>query len=229
MVPVCPIGSSAEQFGLPRGREPLLNGLEHREHRGVGALLCSRVLSAFSDARDAKSRRGKSMFKWLRRLVSRLAPPNVILTMFLMKGRLRIALLALSITIVSSNSNFISSSVADESVQQFFYKRNIEAKTTEDMTNFFLCAGLIQGISDMMVINGFIILHSHDNDSMLFRVSICPIEPYPAGWIPTRSATPSTALVPQRKVGFPILNACLLLGFGGDKDGSARRNIEPLQ
>ena len=48
-------------------------------------------------------------------------------------------------------------------------------------------------------------------------------------WIPTRSATPSTALVPQRKVGFPILNACLLLGFGGDKDGSARRNIEPLQ
>jgi hypothetical protein len=48
-------------------------------------------------------------------------------------------------------------------------------------------------------------------------------------WIPTRSATPSTALVPQRKGGFPIPNAGLLLGFPGDKDGSARRNIEPLQ
>ena len=41
------------------------------------------------------------------------------------------------------------------------------------------------------------------------------------GWIPTRSATPSTALVPQRKVGFPIPNAGLLLGFQGTK--TARR------
>jgi hypothetical protein len=40
-------------------------------------------------------------------------------------------------------------------------------------------------------------------------------------WIPTRSATPSTALVPQRKVGFPIPNPRLLLGFQGTK--SARR------
>ena len=43
----------------------------------------------------------------------------------------------------------------------------------------------------------------------------------PARWIPTRSATPSTALVPQRKVGFPIPNAGLLLGFQGTK--TARR------
>jgi hypothetical protein len=41
------------------------------------------------------------------------------------------------------------------------------------------------------------------------------------GWVPTRSATPSTALVPQRKVGFPIPNAGLLLGFQGTK--TARR------
>src|SRR5271154_4436113 len=40
-------------------------------------------------------------------------------------------------------------------------------------------------------------------------------------WIPTRSATPSTALVPQRKVGFPIPSAGLLLGFQGTK--TARR------
>src|SRR5271166_6614888 len=40
-------------------------------------------------------------------------------------------------------------------------------------------------------------------------------------WIPKRSATPSTALVPQRKVGFPIPNAGLLLGFQGTK--TARR------
>jgi hypothetical protein len=40
-------------------------------------------------------------------------------------------------------------------------------------------------------------------------------------WIPTRSATPSTALVPQRKVGFPIPNAGLLLGFQGMR--TARR------
>jgi hypothetical protein len=40
-------------------------------------------------------------------------------------------------------------------------------------------------------------------------------------WIPTRSATPSTALVRQRKVGFPIRNAGLLLGFQGKK--TARR------
>ena len=45
---------------------------------------------------------------------------------------------------------------------------------------------------------------------------------YPVGgWIPTRSATPSTALVPQRKVGFLIPNAGLLLGFQGTK--TARR------
>jgi hypothetical protein len=37
------------------------------------------------------------------------------------------------------------------------------------------------------------------------------------GWIPTRSATPSTALVPQRKVRFPIPNPRLLLGFQGTK------------
>src|SRR5271157_2172220 len=42
-----------------------------------------------------------------------------------------------------------------------------------------------------------------------------------ARWIPTRSATPSTALVPQRKVGFPIPNTGLLLGFQGTK--TARR------
>jgi pyrimidine deaminase RibD-like protein len=40
-------------------------------------------------------------------------------------------------------------------------------------------------------------------------------------WIPTRSATPSTALVPQRKAGFPIPNGRLLLGFQGTK--TARR------
>jgi hypothetical protein len=40
-------------------------------------------------------------------------------------------------------------------------------------------------------------------------------------WIPTRSATPSTALVPQRKVGVSIPNAGLLLGFQGTK--TARR------
>jgi hypothetical protein len=44
---------------------------------------------------------------------------------------------------------------------------------------------------------------------------------YAMGWIPTRSATPSTALVPQRKVGFPIPNAGLLLAFQGTK--TARR------
>src|SRR5271168_4248309 len=43
----------------------------------------------------------------------------------------------------------------------------------------------------------------------------------PIRWIPTRSATPSTASVPQRKVGFPIPNAGLLLGFQGTK--TARR------
>jgi hypothetical protein len=41
------------------------------------------------------------------------------------------------------------------------------------------------------------------------------------GWILTRGATPSTALVPQQKVGFPIPNPRLLLGFQGTK--SARR------
>ena len=35
--------------------------------------------------------------------------------------------------------------------------------------------------------------------------------------IPTRSATPSTALLPQRNVGFPIPNAGLLLGFQGQR------------
>jgi hypothetical protein len=38
-----------------------------------------------------------------------------------------------------------------------------------------------------------------------------------ARWIPPRSATPATALVPQRKVGFPIPNPRLLLGFQGTK------------
>src|SRR5271165_1067013 len=42
-----------------------------------------------------------------------------------------------------------------------------------------------------------------------------PASVFGGGWIPTRSATPSTALVPQRKVGFPIPNAGLLLGFQG--------------
>ena len=42
-----------------------------------------------------------------------------------------------------------------------------------------------------------------------------------SGWIPTRSATPSTALVPQRKVGFLIPNAGLLRSFQGTK--TARR------
>src|SRR5271165_4475504 len=51
----------------------------------------------------------------------------------------------------------------------------------------------------------------------LSRLSSCA----KGGWIPTRSATPSTALVPQRKVGFPIPNAGLLLGFQGTK--TARR------
>src|SRR5271167_2834620 len=40
-------------------------------------------------------------------------------------------------------------------------------------------------------------------------------------WIPTRGATPSTALVPQEKAGFPIPNPRLLLGFQGTK--TARR------
>jgi hypothetical protein len=39
--------------------------------------------------------------------------------------------------------------------------------------------------------------------------------------IPTRGATPSTAWVPQQKVGFPITNPRLLLGFQGTK--TARR------
>jgi energy-coupling factor transporter ATP-binding protein EcfA2 len=49
------------------------------------------------------------------------------------------------------------------------------------------------------------------------------------GWIPTRSATPSTALVPQRKAGFPIPNAGLLLGFQGTKTARREGNIEPLR
>jgi Helix-turn-helix domain len=40
-------------------------------------------------------------------------------------------------------------------------------------------------------------------------------------WIPTRGATPSIALVPQEKAGFPITNPRLLLGFQGTK--TARR------
>jgi hypothetical protein len=40
-------------------------------------------------------------------------------------------------------------------------------------------------------------------------------------WILTRGATPSTALVPQQKVGFPITNPRLLLGFQRTK--TARR------
>ena len=42
-----------------------------------------------------------------------------------------------------------------------------------------------------------------------------------AGWILTRGATPSTALVPQQKVGFSIPNPRLLRGFQGTK--TARR------
>ena len=41
-------------------------------------------------------------------------------------------------------------------------------------------------------------------------------------WIPTRSATPSPALVPQRKSGFPFRTPRLLLGFQGTKTASAR-------
>jgi REP element-mobilizing transposase RayT len=48
-------------------------------------------------------------------------------------------------------------------------------------------------------------------------------------WIPTRSATPSTALVPQRKVGFPIPNAGLLLGFQGTKTARREGISSPLQ
>jgi hypothetical protein len=47
-----------------------------------------------------------------------------------------------------------------------------------------------------------------------------------AGWIPTRSATPSTASVPQQKVGFPIPNPAFCSVSKRDK--SARRNIEPF-
>jgi hypothetical protein len=50
----------------------------------------------------------------------------------------------------------------------------------------------------------------------------------PGGWIPTRSATPSTALVPQRKVGFPISNAGLLLGFQGTKTARRERISSPF-
>jgi hypothetical protein len=46
-------------------------------------------------------------------------------------------------------------------------------------------------------------------------------DPNDPGWIPTRGATPSTALVPQEKAGFPIPNPRLLLGFPGTK--TARR------
>jgi hypothetical protein len=49
-----------------------------------------------------------------------------------------------------------------------------------------------------------------------------------ARWIPTRSAIPSTALVPQRKSGFHSERRPSAR-FPGDEDGSARRNIEPLQ
>jgi hypothetical protein len=44
-----------------------------------------------------------------------------------------------------------------------------------------------------------------------------------ARWIPTRGATPSTALVPQEKAGFPIPNPRLLLGFLETK--TARRTL----
>ena len=54
------------------------------------------------------------------------------------------------------------------------------------------------------------------------------IETFDRRWIPTRSATPSTALVPQQKVGFPIPNPPSAR-FPRDKGGSARRNIEPVQ
>ena len=42
-------------------------------------------------------------------------------------------------------------------------------------------------------------------------------------------ATPSTALVPERKVGFPHSEPPPSARFPGNKVGSARRNIEPLQ
>jgi Toprim domain len=49
------------------------------------------------------------------------------------------------------------------------------------------------------------------------------------GWIPTRSATPSTALVPQQKVGFPIPNAGLLLGFQGTKTARREGRSSPFR
>ena len=55
----------------------------------------------------------------------------------------------------------------------------------------------------------------------VMRLLTTPFATRSERWIPTRSATPSTALVPQRKVGFPIPNAGLLLGFQGTK--TARR------
>ena len=58
---------------------------------------------------------------------------------------------------------------------------------------------------------------TRDRDDAVFR----RVDIVVGWWIPTRSATPSTALVPQRKVGFPIPNAHLLLGFQGTK--TARR------
>jgi hypothetical protein len=48
-------------------------------------------------------------------------------------------------------------------------------------------------------------------------------------WIPTRSATPSTALVPQRKSRVSPSAPPPSARFPGDQVGSARRNIEPLQ
>jgi pyroglutamyl-peptidase len=55
----------------------------------------------------------------------------------------------------------------------------------------------------------YTVLHLVDEKKMATRAGFIHVP----GWIPTRSATPSTALVPQRKVGFPIPNAGLLLGF----------------
>ena len=47
------------------------------------------------------------------------------------------------------------------------------------------------------------------------------------GWIPTRGETPSTASVPQQKSGSIPYPAFCSVSKG--QDGSARRNIEPVQ
>ena len=59
------------------------------------------------------------------------------------------------------------------------------------------------------------------NKGICLSLRVSPRAANRGRWIPTRSATPSTALVPQRKVGFPIPNPRLLLGFQRTK--TARR------